>query len=209
MAEKVQTRSGSSIADTYDVVGSIAGVEELDQDSVKTVHEMGQVISSERMGVSVLRADSGAVLQTIVFSASIFGAAMPPQIFRLINLQVFTTGAVARILNVAINARNPNAATIQEVPIWTWDGGAAETVRMVDAGAGSAEVELLIPTAATLRLPLFMSGRAQPNEFSELVMRGTTATFGAGTILIAMLAQFAHTDAALIGGSVGLPVPSW
>ena len=208
MAEKIQTKSGSSIADTYDVVGSIAGVQELDQDSVKVVHEMGATIASERMGVSVLRVDTGVILQSVVFGASIFGVQLPPTVFKLVNLIVFADVA-GRLTNVAVVARDPNAAVIQEVPIWTWDGGATNTVRMSDEGAATAEVEVLIPTAGISAVPLFMSGRAQPNEFSELIVRGTTSAFGGGDVTIAMLAVFAHPDHALIGGSVGLPIPSW
>lgn len=207
---KVQALGGFSLADTYEVKGSVAVIRELVSREVPLFHEMGQVIFSERLSGDIFRVSTGAIAQNINISSPVDSTAFPPAPFRVVALSVFAD-VTARLTQVAVMVRNPNRqiVPVREVPVWIWDGATYEPVRIVDDGGASANVEMLVPTASLVTLPFIMVGRAQPLEVSELVMRGVTSGFGAGTVTVTLVVYFVYADHERVGGSVGLPIPSW
>jgi len=200
---KVLAKSGDSLADLYDVVGSIAGVEELQSRDVQLLHEMGGTIFSERLSTRILSDTSGAVAQSTAIDTVILGFTTQP-LARILGIFVFVD-VTARIADLAVSLED-DAAVGQGIPIWVW-GGTEDVVRMVDAGVGVNAIAL-VPTAAFNLMPALMLGTPQPERTPNLTMRGNTSAFGAGTV-----EAIVHTLIAFpaLGGvsSRGLPLPSW
>jgi len=210
---KVLGKVGASLADVYDIEGSIAGVEQLDTDTVHSVHEMGATIFSERLSGEVFRLFFDDILQTVTLSASFAG--LPETPFRLAGFTILIeTGLEARItrLTASLSELDANGNATQEIPFWSWDTtlGTTETVRVLDAGT-TANFEKLLPAPGNWpQLPQLLTGSLQPGVVNGITVRGLTATFGAGDVDITCLAYILHADPAGSGvSSAGLPVPSW
>ena len=205
MAVKILSRSGVSLADTYDVVGSIAGVEELDSESVKVVHEMGGTIFAERFSTTVRRVVTGDILQSADFNA--FISDLPGTPIRILNVTVLNLGndSVARVSRVSAWMRDPVAG--RESPLWVWGGGVT-VQNVVDNNAAVTNIEVLEPAPEFTVLPLIAAGGLQPQSVSDLVLRGRTLAFGAGNLELTLLVYIAFSDPQGLS-SFGLPVPSW
>ncbi len=199
---KIQTKSGESLADVYDVEGSIAGIEELQAKDVNLVHEMGSTIFSERLAGSLLRAQTGAILQTITFDVTI--QTLPQAPSRILGIQLFADFERINFVTVSTVERS----TGRELPIFVWETGddAFRVIRISDDGGAAATRNLLVP--AMTPHATMLQGVGQRVTVQDLVMRGVTATFGAGTVNLVMVA---HLSFAELGGvsSKGLPIPSW
>ncbi len=200
---KILSQAGISLADVYDVQGSIAGVEELSSGEVSLVHEMGATIFSERLSHNIRRSGTGAILQSVNFNLVINDLPAVPT--RLLGVAVFSDNAV-RVLHAAILARS--AGDGREIPIWVYDQVNFLAIRMEDAGGGVADHELLLGNVQATMLPTFVGGNEQPQIVNELAFRGTTTAFGAGDVTITALYYTAFSQ---VGGlsSRGLPIPSW
>jgi len=204
---KVLSQAGISLADAYDVEGSIAGIETLESRDVSLVHEMGATIASERFSTTIRRATTGALAQTTTWDLEI--ADLPATPARVLGIQVFSSEAVARSSFCQVSARDPIA--LREFPMWMWDTApdTSANVRMQDNGAAVGNVTMLLPVnPSAFALPSFFGGAGQPQTVSSLMFRGITATFGAGTVIHTMIAYIAFAE---VGGisSLGLPIPSW
>ncbi len=204
---KILAKSGDSLADVYDVKGSIAGVEELLSQDVNLVHEMGGVIFSERVGSNVLEIATGAIAQSTDFNIN-FNLGRGPR--RLLGVQVFHSSTIgtARIDHCQVSITTPPAGSNTDIPIWYWNAGVNATQEIsVMKGGVLADLNLLVPSVPPL-LPNLLMGDDQPNTAPLITMRGTTIAFGAGTIVISVHVYFAFTQ---LGGvsSRGLPMPGW
>ena len=203
---KILSQSGNSLADLYDVQGSIAGIDQLETRELPIMHEMGATVFSERLSGFVRRGTSGAIAQNTNFDVVL--SDLPFGISRILSVQVICD-TVSNITDVCVVQRT--AATEQDLPIWT--GGpslplAAQRVRFEVAGAGVAYHDVLTPQVYAL--PSLVIGEGQPQQVSQIAMRGLTAAFGAGTVTIQMLVYLALSHVG--GGSIsnrGLPVPGW
>jgi len=205
-SHKILSQSGVSLADVYDVEGSIVGVEELDADAVKTVHEMGATIASERMSGRVLLMATGAIAQNITFDQTLnLGA----DISRILNVQVIVD-TVANLTSCSVGIMDGTfGATPNEMPLWAWTN-AIDTERAIRGtilGANGNRNQL-IPIDG-LTGPTMLFGTGQPLPVATLTFRGVTSGFGAGTVSVSALIYAATPTGPSGLGNVGLPVPSW
>jgi len=206
---KVLADVGKSVADVYDVEGSIAGVENVLTKDVQAIHEMASTIASERMGSQLIRVEAAGVVASADFIAAAIGINVG--ITRLHSVMVLTDNST-RITRCNVNVRTQPggmpAQTIQESAIWVWNGSDNFLIEIVDDGGAVAGAQCLKPDTAFSYLPTMLSGPGQPQLVSEVVLRGTAAAFGAGTVDIILVL---HVTAVQPGGlsSKGLPVPSW
>jgi len=210
---KVLGKVGDSLADVYDVEGSIAGVANLDSDNVGLVHEMGAAIFSERLSGRIFRMLIDDVLQSVVIGASFQD--MPETAFRMTGFQVLVeSGLVARItrLTASLIELDGGGIATQDIPFWSWDTvlGTSETVRIRDVGV-NANFELLIPAPNNPpQLPQTLTGLLQPERVNGITVKGLTAAFGAGDVDIICLAHILVANPVASGiSSKGLPIPSW
>jgi len=200
---KILSQSGISLADTYDVQGSIAGIENLETENLPIVHEMGATVFSERVTGDVFRITTGVLLQSVDYN--VVFSDLPIMPCRLLGVQVFSDTA-ARLARGAVNIRN-NAG--REMPVWVWDQTNELAVDFSDNGAAVASHEVLTPAPGFAQLPTMLFGTAQPRlGMSELALRGRTTAFGAGNVTVTALFFIAFPEQQGIP-SIGLPIPSW
>lgn len=200
---KILAQAGISLADIYDIEGSIVGVDELLSKEVHTVHEMGGTIFAERLSAEIVRGTSGNILQSINFDIV---SSIGPTPSRILGAMVFTD-TVARVDRVALMIRDPT--TEREICIFAWDQNEASVrVRMQDNGAALASFDVLQAAAGVGTLPSMTIGTDQPFPVSEIAFRGRSLAFGAGNVVLTFLV---YTAAARVSGisSHGLPIPSW
>lgn len=205
----IQSRIGASLASLYDVRGSIAGLEILRQEEVSVVHDMALTASSERMSAAIRRAEIGETAQSINFALVM--SDFPTDPWMLHGLQVVTVDAEADFTRIGVNMRRtaPNG-DFQEMPIWNWDETNSSSAILVDDDNAAAQFVLFHPVEGTKVLPLLMLGTDQPQTVQDLIIRGDTAAFGAGTVTLVVLARLSLFDPGGLNRSAhGLPVPSW
>lgn len=192
-----------SLADLYNVVGSIAGVEELLSREVSLVHELGHTLTMERMQARIFRMETIALAQNVSFSVSLNPLT---QSTARIYAVVVTVDTAARIANINLVARDPLNAV--EIPIWVWDAVNEDTIRF-DDGPGLANQIALRASASYNPLPICMYGIDLDRHVNQFRLRGTTSGFGAGTVTVTALIYAAFTDAPGTLSSRGVPIPSW
>jgi len=207
---KILSQAGVSLADVYDVEGSIVGVDELITREVHLQHEMGAQIFSERLRGFIIKLEPGAIAQNTSFSVGI--TKIPDSPNRLIGVQCVATNA--RISNIALYVSDISAIA-REILVWSWDvvNDQNSTQRWSDDGGAVGSVNMLRSTAPNYGLPLLITRTGDSGQMPELNVRGTTAGFGAGTVTPVILCMMirANPQAPVPGDprSHGLPVPSW
>lgn len=199
---KVRSQAGNSLADIYEVGGSIAGIDELETRELGIIHEMGATVFSERLAGVIVRSETGDINQSVTFDNVItgFGA----NVVRILGLLVFTDNA-ARFDEITVSVRDPIAG--RETPIFAWDvNEAGVSIRLQDDGAAVATYTGLANSLDITTLPSMLIDQRQP--VSEVAFRGRTPAFGAGTVFARLLLYTAFAE---IRGyeSRGLPLPSW
>lgn len=209
MPVKVLGQVGVSIADQYDVQGSIAGVDELDVEDIKGVHELGATMFSERLSARVSTGSTAALAQSQGFSL-LFPATVNP----LIGIPA----GITRILGISIFADADRIDTCQlsirddelnrDVPLFVWNTATDEVVgiKMDSSATNIFYLRSLNPlpwAAASLIL-----GSEQRESAAQIIVRGGSTAFGAGTVTLTARIYFAF---ALQQGlsSYGVPVPGW
>jgi len=201
---KILSQSGISLADMYDVEGSIAGVEQLDQEDVKVVHDLGDTIFSERLSGGMNNTlVSGAIAQDTNFDAVLDLGAV--SVVRILNAIVLADAA--RIENAMLAVRD--AETGEECPFWHFDtNGSVDTVLdiRIDEGAGAGNAFILRPGATSF--PSMLLGNSQAQPITSIAFRGRSTGFGAGTVAATATVNILFAQ---VGGlsSFGVPVPSW
>ena len=200
---KVLGQAGTSLADVYDVEGSIAGVDQLLSEDVNTVHEMGDTIASERFSGAIRRLQSGAINQSTSFGVSLTD--LPAGVWRILNIAVLGN-QTARTANLSVLMADTNG---REIPLFVWDVAQdiESVVRIDENGAGATNLRYFIGNPGLLG-PTMGVGTGQPQRVDEIAFRGTSSAFGAGTVTYTLLIYIALMQ---VGGlsSIGLPVPSW
>jgi len=203
---KILSQAGISLADTYDVQGSIAGIEQLNSDNVSLIHEMGQTIFSERLVGTIERRTTGDLLQNI--SYNIIASDITEVPGRVMGVMCF----------VDIGARlNMHAVYVhdsfhgREIPIFVWDSNNDGTalVRISDDAAAAATLTMLQPVRPLATVPSMLTGTDRNQSVDFITIRGQTLGFGAGTIDITTLIYLAFPESAGGLSSEGLPLPSW
>lgn len=202
---KILSKSGDSLADMYDVAGSVAGIEELITHELPIVHEVGQTIFSERLSAGIRTRVTGDLLQSVQWN--LFITELPNGIARILGVEVFTSnGSRVEMVSAAIQTANLE----DEIPIFLWDQNEQVIDGLIVAGGAAVATRnhLIngLPTAHTSMLV----GGGQPQRMDQISFRGTTLAFGAGTVKITLLVHLLFTH---LGGNVpgnrGLGVPSW
>lgn len=201
---KILSQSGNSLADVYDVQGSIAGIDQLESREVTLVHEMGRTMFSERFSGFIRRSVVGPNLQSVTFDALMIDL---PEIARVVGVTVLADTA-GRTDRAQVSVRDPLNG--REMPIYIWDvnDGASLTaaIRIEDNGILPGADAALIPSFS--QIPSFTIGTDQPQSMEQIAFRGVTSAFGAGNVTYVLLVYLAF---AAVGGlsSRGLPIPSW
>jgi len=201
---KILAQAGNSLADVYDVEGSIAGVEKLVTEDVVLVHEMGDTIFSERFSGQIRTLATGDILQDTNFTATDSGLADTPT---MVNSIIVFVDVTARLLRCSLMIQSRGDS--REIPIWVWDGTNEFVVRFDDgAGGGVINAITLFPRDGWRQYPVLLTGREQPERVETLVLRGTTSGFGAGTVEIFANIYVSFADVQGLS-SRGLPIPGW
>ncbi|MCH7935352.1 MAG: hypothetical protein IIC36_15275 [Gemmatimonadetes bacterium] len=201
---KILGQTGVSLADVYDIEGSVAGVEDLESDSVKTVHEMGQVIFSERLNLTIERLTTGALLQDTTFLIVL--GSLPDTPWRVLGVNVFATNTL-RISNVVVALHDSLLG--RDMPIFVWNSAVDDEflVRLRNE-SGSATNQVLLRPIVPNPVPTLGCGSDQRQSVNQLALQGLVSSFGAGTVTITATVQIAFPE---LGGisSYGLPIPGW
>jgi len=201
---KILSDAGKSLADIYDVAGSVAGIEHLETHDLPIVHEMGGTVFSERFSTLLIRSPSPAIAQNLGWNVEL--NALPPFPFRIYGVQVFID-TTARVLLASVAVANP--VNNREMPIWNWDSATDIETRIAydDDGGGAGTTLFLQPVAANY-IPHMMAGTGQPQETPNVFFRGVSAGFGAGTVQAVLLMHIGFSEVKGLS-SYGLPIPSW
>ena len=203
---KILSQAGISLADVYDVEGSIAGVEQLLSREVSLVHELGATIFSERLNMQILRIPSGDIAQSVSWNDTVTMPASPP--FRVLGVTVIVDTA-GRTNRCNVSLRTPGQS--REIPIWAWDSATADSdmnVQLSDDGGAIALTIMHVPVIYPFVVPSLGLGAQASQAMEEVVFRGAATGFGAGTVENIALVHVAFPT---LGGvsSRGLPLPGW
>jgi len=208
-SRKILSQAGTSLADSYDVEGSVVGVERLDASDVKLVHEMGGTMHAERMNSLIIRLSSTSLAQNLTWGIS--GGLLPDVATRILAVFV-TADVIARTAFCSIALGD--TLTSEECPFWTWDTNADidKGIQWREAGAAVGTVRALVPDQ-TQNVPCLATRIGAGRLPQQLVFRGLTAGFGAGAvevqanILVARASAPVPTPGEPI--NFGLPLPGW
>jgi len=199
---KILSQAGRSLADMYQAVGSVAGIDQLETRELPIVHEMGATIFSERFRTTIRRLASAQLIQNATFDLEL--NTLPSAITRLVGVQIISDDAT-RISNAQFSLFDPVAD--QDFPVWVYSGN-TRPVRIRD-GAATVAVDLLLGEVGTLVFPAWTGGEDQGSSpVEDIRLRGLTTGFGAGNVTITAIMFIAFT---FTGGvsSFGAHVPSW
>jgi len=202
---KILSQAGTSLADVYDVEGSIAGVETLLSEDVTLVHELGQTIFSERYSGTILRAVSGDLGQNDSFSAPIVGLPTVPNRIHGIMVLVDT---VSRLDDVVVVVKDTTANN--DFPIWVWDETNVDTIRFIE-NSTLADQNVLRPLVNYTLVPNMLTGNVADGtgqSVRDIICRGNANGFGAGTVEVTVVVYVSFAASKGLS-SKGLPIPSW
>ena len=200
---KILAQAGMSLADVYNVQGSIVGIDQLEAREVTLVHEMGATILSERVSGFIRR------IESTVSQSSNIGVILtdlPAGPYKIAGVTVLATSA-ARVVNVMVALRDGEAG--REMPFFVWDTAVdgSKVIRIEPAGAGAINTVALTPSGPPFGSVVAV-GTGQPQRVNQIALRGVSTAFGAGTVTVTALVYviFSH-----VGGlnSRGLPFPGW
>jgi len=203
---KILSQAGISLADSYDVEGSVAGVENLDANNVSLVHEMGQTMFSERINSFLARTSTAALNQNVAFNLTITPVHNLPQRIYGIFIKVDTA---ARVANVQVSITD--TIRLYEIPIWTWNS-AVDTEMAIQWDDEGFAIGAAIQLRSLQNLLPYMLIRMGPQAIMpDISIRGLTSAFGAGEVTVVATVLFARPVGGLPAGvsSAGLPMPSW
>lgn len=201
---KIQAKSGDSLADVYDVVGSIAGVEELLSKDVNLVHEMGRTIFSERLSGTIFRLVTADLAQNVGWDIPLTPAPNVPA--RLLNIQVLADVA-GRVTDAQVSLTGAQGSNDIDMPFFIWDTNDLErSIRFVRVQTVFNMIALI--PAAVPQVPSLLIGAEQPNNVGAISFRGTTSGFGAGTVTLEAIVYLGFPIQRGVS-SRGLPLPGW
>jgi len=207
---KILSRAGTSLADTWDVEGSIAGVDELVSREVSLVDEMGARVFSERALTFVYVISSTAIAQSTVFDV-VSPTEIPDSPNRLMAVTVLVD-AQPRMSFASLAVQD--AVTGREIPVWVWDSSndLVKSVRWSNDGAGVVTAyELTVEDPQ--RIPYLLTRQGDNRLMPGLIWRGQSSGFGAGTVTARCLVSLCRANrlSPTPGepSSHGLPIPGW
>lgn len=209
MSRKILSQAGTSLADVYEIEGSIAGLEQLDVEDIKGVHDLGPQIHSERLLSFLVLGATANHLQDVTFE--VITAGIPDSTNRLLGLSVISNKA-ARLDHASVVIQDPD--TGRELPIWIWDT-ADDRERQITWSLDGAAVAVFfeLSSLATPNIPQLLTRIGPSGAMPQLILRGLTAGFGAGNVTTRVIYHLARPNTgnppAGEASSHGLPIPSW
>ena len=207
---KILSQAGISLADVYNVQGSVAGVDELDVNEVKAVHDLGPQIHSERTLGFIIR-DTIGIAQNTAFGFFIEDFA--DSATRILGFSVLASVA-GRLTHVSIAIRHA-IGNVREMPIWVWDTAddVEKGIQWSDDGAAASAV-IYLQVVGDVYLPTLLTRMGAERAMGGFSIRGLSSGFGAGTVDVFTLVHICRPNESLVPGagepsSHGLPIPSW
>lgn len=208
---KVLSQAGNSLADIYDVEGSVVGIEALDVEDIKGVHELGATIFAERLHANLNMIDSTSILQSVNWAVELVGF-RPDVPQRLLGVSVISNTA-ARVTRACVTLSDQ--ATNREIVLWAWDiaNDLETTIRWADDTDTIGTFFLLNPLGYTAVFPTMLIRLGVGALMPSIFFRGSSAAFGAGNVRVRAILHFARPMPPLVAAgdpsSHGLPLPSW
>jgi hypothetical protein len=207
---KILSQAGDSLADSYDVVGSIAGVEDLISADVQLLHEMGGTIFSERLHSQTITLAAEGIEQNANFDATFAFDDLVDSPVRILGIQiVVNVAASVQCCQVSIGGIGSSG----EMPFFVYDHDDDEHgfIRLSVQGNAVATYYFLSPRQ--IQVPTLLTRTGDAGTMPGLVLRGFCTGFGAGTVNITSIIHIARAGQATpVAGdpkSHGLPLPSW
>ena len=199
---KILSKSGDSLADVYNVLGSVAGIDELQSKDVNLVHEMGATLFSERFSSEMVLIDTGGAAQNVTFDV----VTTFPETTRILGVQLVATDAT-RVAQISCGIVSGTAVGNQEIPIASWDAALSfGPIRLILAG--SIQNRDLLFLANPAQVPNLLIGSSSPRPARAIAIRGVTTGFGAGTVNVSAILFLAFAQSEALS-SRGLPIPGW
>lgn len=203
---KVLARTGVSLADVYNILGSIVGVDQLNVEEIQGVHEMGGTIFSERLTGVI-----GQIRAFEIAQSTDFAVALPilSGLLRVLGI-VVVADAAARVTNVQVSFSDTIGGNEQDFPAFAWATAidAERAILMQIDGAVAATAIQFVPLGVPQVPSLIVGTEHRANNVPTILMRGQTAAFGAGDVTInAFIYLASAADQAL--SSFGVPIPGW
>ena len=207
---KVLSQAGDSLADSYDVAGSIAGVDDLVTADVSLLHEMGGTIFSERLRSQTLTIATGAIGQNSEFDASFDFDDLVDSPVRILGVQVVAS-AVTRVQLAQVSIQGVGASG--EIPFFVYDYDDDPAGLIILSLQGAAVATYIHLSPRQIQVPTLITRTGDEGEMPGLILRGLTTGFGSGTVQCTALVHIARAGQATpVAGdpkSHGLPLPSW
>jgi hypothetical protein len=203
---KILSRSGSSLADVYDVVGSVAGINELVSQEVSLVHEMGSTLFSERFGGRIVRVTTGGEAQNTSFNTQFDVGNDVPGVSRILGAQIICTSS-SRLTRVQLSITSPEQINDQDLPIFAWQAGQASVGAEV-LNNGTVATYDLLTSVIPVQTPNVVLGGDSESPINLLTLRGITAGFGSGTVTTTGIVYMGFSQPGGLSNR-GLPLPSW
>lgn len=207
---KILSQAGDSLADSYDVAGSIAGVDDLLTQDVQLLHEMGGTIFSERLRSQTITMAAEGIAQNANFDATFAFDDLVDSPVRILGLQVVASVADSvQCCQVSIGGIGSSG----EMPFFVYDHDDDEHGFIRLSVQGNAVATYFALSPRQIQVPNLITRTGDSSEMPGLVLRGFCTGFGAGTVNITSIIHIARAGFATpVAGdprSHGLPLPSW
>jgi len=206
---KILSQAGTSLADLYDVEGSVAGIDQLETRDLPIVHDMSGTLFSERCSGFVRRMVTGDILQNVTWDIVLDD--LPAGLVRVLGFIVMSD-TIARTTLAQLSMRDPG--TGREVPFFQWHStnDLESIIRIVENGAAVGNQNMLINVSEPPKIPNLLISAGQPQRVQEIAFRGIASAFGAGTVEITALVYLAFSAIGGVPGNTtsrGIPIPGW
>lgn len=211
-----QSAGGSSLASIYDTKGTaLAANAEIMGGEIALTHDMGALLFAEAYRVQVFRIEVTGVSQSSTFGETLDD--LPASPFRVMGMVVFTTVGADSFITASLMVRDRDDQ--MEVPLFIWEfADGQSTVRFEPGdpfGVAGYTVLNQAPTNISQQTQYLMQGtKTNPDGtlgVSSLSLRGSTDSFGAGTVGLHANIVIASANAPGSGALAnrGLPIPGW
>lgn len=197
------------MAQCYSVEGGVVGVDNLESQDVHLAEDFGARVHSERLQAFNITVSSGNVAQTLPWDITAGG--IPDSINRVLGVFV-TLSELGDVLFCQLSVQNSIDAGDGDQIIWAWDKAIDATMNArVHTGGGIQDTLVLVPSIQ--QTPFMLIRQGAEKQMPQFVWRGTTDTFGAGTVNCVARVYIARPDEgnppAGNPSSHGLPIPGW
>ena len=204
---KILAQAGISLADVYNVEGSVAGTDELLSKEVSLVHEMGGQILSERLLTHTINIETAALLQNVDYR--ILFSNLPDCPNRIVSV-IVAADVPARVLHATVCVSPVTSGS--DAVLWNHTGAVDGDyeLRMEDSGV---VVNLVGLDPHFSFVPFLVTRAGDEALMPQVILSGRTTGFGAGDVsvqaFVTVIRAQRNNPAAGEPTSHGLPIPSW